>query len=244
LLSSLAGCAQDLTGPRAIYLDGAGWYGGDKPVRAGLRQAGFQGPVDRYNWASLLGPVHDHVWANKDHPKAAALSRRIARLRQADAKSPLILLGLSAGSSIIVSALEQLPQGVQVDHVVLLSPSVSARHDLAEALRHVKHRLYATYSPYDTVLATAPSAGLEGGRPAGQVGFSQPADLAPAKQELYRKVVNLRWRPGHAAYGWDGGHVSVTSADFISAVIAPRILSDAPHPLDRPPRPAEGTRDE
>jgi len=83
------------------------------------------------------------------------------------------------------------------------------------------------------MLAVAPSAGLEHGRPAGQVGFELPSDLTGEKQRLYHKVINLPWRPGYVAYGWDGGHTSVTASEFIRVVIAPRILDDEPHPLDR-----------
>jgi hypothetical protein len=50
----------------------------------------------------------------------------------------------------------------------------------------------------------------------------------------YNKVVNLNWKPAYVAFGWDGGHVSATNAEFVRAVIAPRIMSPEPFPLDRP----------
>lgn len=228
----LGGCSQYEGGPRAIFLDGAGWYSGDGPVRQGLREAGFAGKIERFGWSSMLGPLTDHVAAGTSHPKAQHLSQHLTRLRQAGKDDKLVLIGLSAGTSIVVSALEKLPAGVSVDHVVLLSPSVSSTRDLTKALRHVKHRLYVTSSPHDSLLACSASAGLESGRPAGQVGFETPKDATDETRELYRKVVRLPWRPGYAAYGWDGGHVSVTSAQFIRVVIAPRILEDRPHPLD------------
>lgn len=228
------GCAQRMTTPRVIYLDGAGWYSGDGPVRAGLRRGGFRGPVERFGWSAMLGPLHDHVMAGKGHPAVSQLARRITRLRRANPDGRIVLMGLSAGTSLVVAALEKLADEVSVDYVVLLSPSISSRHDLSEALRHVTRRFYATHSPHDGLLPGVLSAGLEAGRPAGQVGFKIPRDLDDRRKGLYRKVVNLPWRPGYAAYGWDGGHVSVTSAEFISVVIAPRILDDLRHPLDRP----------
>jgi predicted nicotinamide N-methyase len=88
-------------------------------------------------------------------------------------------------------------------------------------------------------LAGSASAGLEAGRPAGQVGFRLPNHLHQEARQQYQKVVNLPWEPAYAAYGWNGGHVSSTSRDFIRAVIAPRILDDEPYPLDRPMVPAE-----
>ena len=234
LAALLAGCASDMSTPRVIFLDGAGWYTGDGPVRAGLRQGGFAGPVERFGWASGLGPLHDHLVVGPSHPRTRALAERITRLRQANPNGKIVVMGLSAGSRVVVCGLEKLPPAVAVDHVVLLSPSISSRHDLSEALRHVKGRLYFTTSTQDGILATACSAGMAGGRPAGQAGFVQPNDQNLETKDLYRKVVPLPWRPDYLPYGWDGGHVSATSSDFIRVVIAPRIIDDLPHPLDQP----------
>jgi pimeloyl-ACP methyl ester carboxylesterase len=233
LVALLAGCASDLSTPRVIFLDGAGWYTGDGPVRAGLQKAGFNGPVERFGWASGLGPLHDHLVVGPSHPRTGALAERITQLRQANPNGKIVLMGLSAGSRVVVCGLEKLPPTVAVDHVVLLSPSISSRHDLGKALRHVKGRLYFTTSKQDGILSTACSAGMEGGRPAGQAGFVLPDHPTTQTKDLYRKVVPLPWRPGYLAYGWDGGHVSATSSDFIRVVIAPRIIDDSPHPLDQ-----------
>lgn len=234
------GCGNPTSCPRVIYLDGAGWYSGDGPIREGLRRAGFRGAVERFGWQSLFGALHDHLTANRHHPRAAALAARIRRLRNANPDGRIVVVGLSAGTGLVVAALEALPGAVQVDSVVLLSPSVSGWHDLSEALRHVRHRLYATRSPHDGLLASARSAGGERGPPAGRTGFRLPLDARGEKEELYRKLVTLPWRPGYAAYGWNGGHVSVTSVEFIRTVIAPRILEDEPHPLDQPVTLARG----
>jgi len=237
LSAALAGCEQPMTCPRAIYLDGAGWYSGDGPVRTGLRTGGYPGPVDRFHWQGLLGPVgalSDHMGANGNHPKVPQLARRIEQLRQVNPNGQIVLVGLSAGTSLIVCALERLGEDVEVDYVVLLSPSVSDRHDLTDALRHVRHRFYATISPHDGMLASAGPAGGESGRPAGLVGFRLPRKMTRERKKLLAKLIPLPWRPEYLAYGWDGGHVSATSADFIRAVITPRLLDDLPHPLDRP----------
>jgi pimeloyl-ACP methyl ester carboxylesterase len=223
-----------MTCPRVIFLDGAGWYSGDGPVREGLRRGGFDGQVERFSWQSLLGPLHDHVTADENHPRVRDLARRITDLREANPDGRIVVVGYSAGTSLVVSALERLDGDVAVDHVVLLASSVPGRHDLTEALRHVRRQLYSTWSRHDSLLASSSCAGLRYGRPAGYVGFTLPAIELPQTRRLFRKVVHLSWRPGYLAYGWDGGHMSVTSPEFIRAVIAPRILADSPHPLDRP----------
>jgi pimeloyl-ACP methyl ester carboxylesterase len=231
----LGGCASTVGGPRVIYLDGSGWFGGERAIRAGLRAAGYAGTVERFGWTAGLGPLPDHLAAGAAHPRVPALVDRIVELRRADPNAPLVVVGLSAGTGLIVAALERLPDDVAVDHAVLLSPSVSSRKDLTAALRHVRGRLYATRSPHDALLAAGLSAGLATGRPAGKVGFARPDDLPDDAQALYAKVVTLDWRPAYAAYGWTGGHVNVISRSFIQHVIAPRILTDRPHPLDGPP---------
>jgi len=230
----LIGCTAPLSCPRVIFLDGAGWYTADASVRTGLHRAGFSAAVERFGWSSMLGPLPDHVMAGANHPKVKELAQRVIRLRRANPDGQIVLMGLSAGTGIIVNTLEKLPADVAVDYVVLLSPSVSSRHNLSGALQHVKHRLYATSSPHDTILAATVSAGLEAGTPAGRVGFRVPAGLDSRRRKLYSKLVNLPWQPEYVAYNWDGGHVSATDSEFIRVVIAPRIMDQHPYPLDQP----------
>lgn len=230
----LGGCtSSSLSCPRVIYLDGADWMLGSGKVRTGLQEAGYPGQVERFNWSTVvLGPVADHILAQKIHPRVGALANRITEVRHANPDGQIVLMALSAGTKLVVNALEKLPADVSVDYVVLLSPSLSGQHDLSDALMHVKYRLYATSSPHDSMLEIGSSAGFEGGAPAGQSGFTIPANLGPGRRHLYDKVVNLPWQPGYEAYGWNGGHISVTDSEFIRTVIAPRIMDNQPHPLD------------
>ncbi len=233
----LGGCGggdHSLTCPRVLYLDGAGWYTSDASVRKGLVSSGYSGQIERFEWSAVaLGPLGDHMLAGPDHPRAGALARKIEKLREANPYGQLDIVGLSAGSGIVVYALEQLPPGVMVDHVVLLSPSISSNTDLSEALSHVRYRLYYTQSSKDALLRLGSSAGVEGGEPAGRAGFMTPDFMSPSEMRQYDKVTPLLWAPEYAAYGWDGGHLSVTSSEFIRVVIAPRLKDEVRHPLDR-----------
>lgn len=236
MLASLAGCVHSRTGQRVIYLDGAGWYTGHRPVRTGLESAGYTGSFERFGWSSMLGPLPDHLVAGPGHPKVAQLADHLTDLRRNDPYAPLIVVGLSAGTSIIIHALERLPDDVMVTHVVLLSPSVSGSHNLTAALEHVAGRLYATTSPYDAILKVAPSAGVQAGAPAGIEGFSLPRFADEHTIQQYDKAVMLPWRPEYLAWGWDGSHTGATTSSFIRTVIAPRIVHDIriKHPLDVP----------
>ena len=229
------GCASPSVkegGARVIFLDGAGWSGSHHRIRAGLRAAGYRGRVEDYPWSSLLGPGPDHFLVARKKAKGRQLAERIEKIRAKHPDDPIYLMGLSAGTAVVVFALEQLPPGMYVDHVVLFSPSMSDRHDLTKALQHVRGRLYATCSKYDGILAgVAVNADGVSGRPAGVQGLRMPSGVK--RYDLYARVVNLPWRPAYAGFGWNGGHTSVTTKDFVQRVIAPRILTHKPHPLDR-----------
>ena len=123
-----SGCASPSVtegGARVIFLDGAGWSGSHQRVRAGMRAAGYRGRVEDYPWSSLLGPGPDHFLVARKKAKGRQLAERIEKIRAEHPDDPIHLMGLSAGTAVVVFALEQLPPGMYVDHVVLFSPSMS-----------------------------------------------------------------------------------------------------------------------
>ncbi|MHC4235300.1 MAG: hypothetical protein ACYSUQ_09315 [Planctomycetota bacterium] len=230
-----AGCGSGLSTPRVVYLEGAGWAGSAGSVRSGLRAARYNGAFETFTWTSVLGAPADHLLAARSRIKAKRLARRIEKIRRHNPEGKIYVMGLSAGTALIVKALEELPDGVEVDHVVLFSSSMSARYNLVEALEHVRGRLYATCSGEDMILASlAVNADGMTGQAAGQNGFVLPEGLSSKHKRSYAKVVNLPWRAAYAGFGWNGGHVRATTARFVRGVIAPRILPERPFPLDRP----------
>lgn len=238
LLAALAingGCGSSLSTPRVIYLEGSGWFWSANRVENGLEAAGYRGEFEKFSWTTYLGAPADHFLAARSPVPAALLARRIEKIRQANPEGRIHVMGLSAGTAVVVSALEKLDPAINVDNVVLLSSSLSARRPLAEALAHVNGNLYVTCSPHDAFLRTlAVNADGRTGRAAGQDGFVIPRETTAEHRQQYAKVVNLRWIPSYAGYGWSGGHLDGYSTEFIQSVIAPRILGTEPYPLDRP----------
>ncbi len=230
----VGGCAENVKGPVVFYLDGAGWYGSAGSVESGLHKAGYDGAFQRFSWSSYLGPAHDHFVNANSKLIAHRLARRIEKARAANPDASINVMGLSAGTSLIILALEELDEGVQVDNVVLFSPSVSSEHNLTRAMRHVKRNLYATTSTHDAILGGLPvNADGKGGPPAGRGGFRFPRSGGAETLSSYQRVINLPWQPSYLGYGWNGSHTSVTDSDFVASVIAPRILTNDPYPLDR-----------
>lgn len=234
---ALAGCAARPQTPLVIFLDGAGHFGYAGRVKQGLRQAGYDGRFESFVWTALpgLGVVVDHLVVARAGGRADALARKIEQLRKTGDDGPIHLIGLSAGTAILMAALERLDQEVMVDNVVLLSSSISARRNLTDALGHLRGHLYVTASRGDQILVVmAVNADGGSGPPAGRRGMLVPRDLPHARRDAYRKVVNLPWKPSYAGFGWNGGHTSVTAPKFIESVIAPRLASNDRFPIDRP----------
>lgn len=230
----VGGCSEPKVSAVVFYCDGAGWYSSASSVKSGLRAAGFKGRFDTFSWSAFLGPGHDHLVTARSKGVARRLSRKIERERTKNPRQQIYLMGLSAGTAIVLSALEQAKEGIDVDHVVLFSPSVSARRDLTPVMQHVRGQLYATSSPHDGILKTIViNADGGSGPPAGRSGFRMPPQPGEATKAAYRRVINLPWQPSYVGYDWDGGHTAVTRSKFVEAVIAPRILRLGPHPLDR-----------
>jgi hypothetical protein len=229
-----SGCAEATRGPVVIYLDGAGWYGSAGSVEAGLRNAGYPGAFQPFSWSSFLGPATDHFLNANSKPIAQRLAHRIEVARAANPDAAINVMGLSAGTSLILLGLEQLKDGVQVDNVVLFSSERLVGHNLTRAMRHGKRNLYATTSPHDGILGALPTnADGKGGPPAGRVGFRLPPNGGEETMTAYERVMNIPWQPSYLGYGWSGSHVSVTVSDFVAAAIAPRVLTTEPYPLDR-----------
>ncbi len=236
LLVGLLGCSTGEPG-RAIvfYCDGAGWYTGSARVRAGLREAKYQCEFERFRWSTLLGPGTDHFIAARSSGTARRLARRIEDYHKKHPTADIHLMGLSAGTAVVLNALEQLPTDVKVKHVVLLASSASSTRDLTPSMRRVSGNLYNTVSRTDAILnALVTNADGGSGPPAGRAGFRKPRPGRRDTDAAYRRVINLPWQPAYLAYDWEGGHVTATNPKFIRSVIAPRILSDETFPLDRP----------
>jgi hypothetical protein len=230
------GCTPDVPktkGPLVIVLDGAGWSGSASRIRDGLRAAGFEGRVQSFPWTTLLGPGPDHLLVKHKRRRAADLAKFIHTRRLYRPDDPIHLMGLSAGTAVVVFALEALPRGTTVDNVILFAPSIAATYDLSDAMAHVRGYLYATSSSADALLeGVGVAADGSIAEPAGIHGFRIPARIKC--YDCYTRVVNLPWRAAYADLGWRGGHTGATSEEFVRDVIAPRVLSAKSRPLNRP----------
>lgn len=214
-----------------FYVGGAGPIGniGSWDVPAGLSEGGYEGYIRVFQWQGLTH-AGDQLNLSRNLSKASELAAEIRAYRRRFPGRPINMIALSAGTGIAVFALGYLPEDVQLDRVVLLSSSLSARYDLTRALRRVKRAMYSLYSVDDLVLrelvsvtGTVDRSSASDGI-AGLEGFHPPIPGGPDTLRQYRKLHNIAYRAEFADVGYKGQHADAVSRDFIRAYIAPVIL--------------------
>ncbi len=245
-LLSLAGVACQSTAPEreaqlphgyVYYLDGAGGGGGlrnyGRGVRKGLLDAGFPGVGQIFRWNTGFGVVADQSASNKyKRKKAAELAGLIQDYKKEHPNAPMNLIGLSAGTAIVVFTLEALPESCPVEHVILLGASISATYDLTQALTRVKDEMYVFTSGKDAALRflvpIGGTADRSSAKSAGLSGFQKPAPATSETRRQYAKLSEVPWREEFARKGNYGGHTDSVNARFVQAYIAPLIMSKMP----------------
>jgi len=216
-----------------VCLSGAGGMTGEVDrVRQGLVDGGLSCAIETFEWSSgwVLGDQTD-LAANKE--KARRLARRIEKYRQEYPKRPVHLIGVSAGTGLIVWALEDLGPDYRVDNVFLIASSLSSQYDLGAALKNVNGRLYSCYSTADSVLAVlVPVTGTvdrNGGDSGGLHGFRPPVNADDQTKALYEaKLLQVAWEPKDRAYGHDGDHLGGTQPAFVRECVASVVCPPSP----------------
>ena len=144
---------------------------------------------------------------------------------------PIYLWGHSAGATVTVAALENLPPGV-VDRTLLLSPAMSTCYDLRPSLMVVKKGIHVFYSRHDRVylglaMRLVGTTDGECAKAGGRVGFRVRA-CSPEDQALFSKLYQRRWTHPALATGNKGGHYGNYEPPFIRQQFIPLLLGCEP----------------
>lgn len=167
-----------------------------------------------------------------DYPYARArgaeLAQRLLEYRAQNPSTPIHLVGHSAGATVILAALENLPPDV-VDRAFLLSPSLSVYYDLRPALARVRHGLHVYYSRRDCcylgvgtrIVGNADRIwGPSGGRYGFRVYVASPED-ADLMGKLYQRP--WTWADYFQTHN-NGGHYGFHQPEYIRLYIVPHML--------------------
>jgi pimeloyl-ACP methyl ester carboxylesterase len=207
---------------KTYYLDGAGhWGSGRSAVPRGLREAGYSGDVQVYNWTLSYNPLIDQLNIVGAKFRAAALAREIQEYHRRYPQNRINIVAHSAGTGVATWAVEQLEGDARIDNLVLLSSSLSHDYDFSKAIERIDGRVFVYYSPKDAVLQTVRLVGTIDGRrgvdSAGQVGLVKPKGME-------HRVVNVAWAPEWTRLGWNGAHSDCAKPTFVKHEVARHIL--------------------
>lgn len=198
-------------------------------LREGLDQAGLPYALPIHNWGRpipVAGVVLNQVDILGNRLAAQELAKKVVKYQDAHPGAPVFLVGHSGGGGIAVMAAEALPEGRQVDGLILLNVSLDANYDLTKALAHTRRGIANFWSPGDVaflVVGTTVMGNVDGARgpAAGAIGFQRTAELGPQLAKLYQ----VRWHESMSNVGHTGGHFSATNQDFARRWVAPWILA-------------------
>jgi len=208
--------------------------------------AGGVGGVDPLGmWAKLVLPwvgvhheVRDFVWTTgvgnlvrdvKDTRnlmvRADQLAGELLRYKDEHPDSPVYLVGHSGGTGLLLATAARLPPDT-LERIILLSPAVSPGYDLRSALRATRGEVVSFHSPldrfwldwgttrYGTIDRVYTAA-------AGVNGFVVPAGLDAEGEALYRRLVQIGWKPEMVFELRGGFHVSTIMPAFLMRHVAP-----------------------
>jgi pimeloyl-ACP methyl ester carboxylesterase len=235
---ALAGCAASRTFrahrsdpatviPCAVVFvaDGAGnFQASSAAIRKVAEEDGLPLDIRTFEWSHGYGRVLADQMAYEDNVEhGRLLAEEVLLYHELHPGTRIHLCGHSAGSLIVLKAIETLPPGL-VDRLVLLSPSLSVGYDLVPVLERVHCGLHVFYSRHDCyflgfymgLLGTSDRRHDACG---GRYGFS--VDSAPLNPVLRAKLFQRAWQREDRVLGNNGGHFGNYQAAFLRAHVIP-----------------------
>jgi hypothetical protein len=218
-----------------FYVCGAGsgsiltnWAPG---VRKGFEEANAPEEFREFIWQTGLGAWADQTSSvNYKRSKAARLAGEILTYKKDHPEGGVTLIGLSAGTAVVVYALESLPESCRVNHVILLGSSLDASYDMREALLRVEDNVVVFTSDKDEILTVfVPMTGsadrqFVGTDLVGICGFHRPNHANEATRILYSKIRTIPWHPVFAEVGDNGLHTDTTHPEFVKKYLVPIVV--------------------
>jgi hypothetical protein len=195
-------------------------------ARAVLPAAGIHHELRDFIWTHGKGSFLKDL---QDTPhlvrKADELAAQIKEQHAREPERPIFVVAKSGGTGLALLAAEQLAAGT-LERMVLISAAVRPEYDLRPALRATRGEVVSFYSRNDQVILNwgtrhfgtvdrvyGPSAGYRG--------FVTPQTPAAEDQDLYKRLVQVRWTPSMLLYGYAGTHTGTSSPGFLIGEVAP-----------------------
>lgn len=190
-------------------------------VRAGLRDAGMAGDIEilRWNTPPLWSLINlTDLAANRR--RARRFAEHVAEARRRHPDRPLTLVGFSGGGGLALMTVERLPDGIDVDQLVLCAAAISPRYDLSRVQPRVRGKIVNFFSPHDGIVGWGTAAlgtiDREKTVSAGHCGFLDDAGALRAEPWLVQRAWCEEWQ----RHGHHGGHIDYLSRTWAREVLA------------------------
>jgi len=197
-------------------------------IRDGLDAAGVDRSLQIWHWGRPVpgvGMILNQIDFLGNYIAGERIAQRIMKYQDEYPERPVHIIGHSGGGGIAVFAASALPEGRQIDGLVLLSASISSNHDISRALKRCSSGIVNFYNQDDLVLlglATTVLGNVGGahGPSAGLTGFNTPdSSASDDKQLAYQKLYQIAL--SGAMLDGTTAHFSTTQRAFISGYVAP-----------------------
>jgi alpha-beta hydrolase superfamily lysophospholipase len=210
-----------------LHLPGiAGHMRIDDMLTSGLMLGGIDAQVEIDDWPGDTRGLAALGAIERNRQQARRIAEKLALSIKNNPTRSFILTGHSAGSGLAVWTLENLPDDVQIDTLVLLAPALSPEYDLSKALKRVRGKAYVLVSEGDVVLGAGTrnfgTVDRVNTDSAGRVGFQMPEN---ADREQYKKLIPVNYDPQWVRFGNMGDHVGPMSRAFAKSILAPLLLT-------------------
>ena len=194
----------------------------------GLDKGGVDWAIELYDWTSPAGMLYNQRAEIRNRQKALQIAEHVKRYQWSHPYRPVMLVGHSGGSALAAWTAECLPPSARVDGIIMIAPSLSPQYMLDWALQRTERGIISLNSSRDWVLlgvGTTVAGTMDGHHTssAGRVGFAMP--LTTRRRQIYSKLYQVGWSDEMAAKGHVGGHMSSSEESFVTAYVAPFVLS-------------------
>jgi len=200
----------------------------NEAVCRGLNAGGVDWGIDLQDWTSPLGPLYNLRAELHNRQKANRIAMRIAEYKFAHPDNPVVIVGQSGGGAVALWVAEAMPEGQEIDGLVVLSPAISPGYTVDFALSKTRRGVVSFFSEKDWFflgVGTTLAGTMDGEHTssAGRVGFVLPATRVRPKE--YDRLYQVAWHEQMAAAGHTGGHLAGSAEGFVQHYVAPFVLA-------------------
>ena len=174
--------------------------------------------VEVRTWGRPFLTIHNLRAHERNVATAATIAAEIAAWRRAHPRAPFYLVGYSGGGGMATLVTAALPDGVEIDRLLLVAPAISPDYPLAsEVLPHVREHVVNFASERDLQVGwgtqTFGTIDRKHTASAGAIGFAAE----------HERVLEHHWTSGDVPLGHGGNHLAYLSPRWQAAKLLPAL---------------------